>query len=633
MRSSLVPILVLVVCASQAAPHLRLLSPEQEKHLETAGIASGVFGQAGFVSGGYDGAILRHDARGAPGESPLPVARWPVDTMALLGDGTLIAGSGGRLVHVPGSAASASDEWSAGGFTVIGTVPCLAKEQTCFVAGDDRGMLLFGSAAPWKKRLSLRGANGGLRGLMVLPRGGLAFVSDDGLLQVVAAPDRGAPRTRLALEGPGSALALAPALPPKAGSPEAGVLLAAGSATGHVLVLRVVEAGGSGTPAAARLTVVGQARPLRDAVSALAFSPDGTELLAGTRSGRLVRLGVSPGKLTVLSTPTLDFAGHLDRVLAIRPTPSGWQTAARDGLVRNWTPKGSPLEPAYLGHRDAVTAVRFLNDTTLVSGGGSEGLEMGVRRWSRAGVPLVRALNLGREEVTSIDAGPGGSFAVGTRDNRLHLFPTPTGAPKSVRLSGTPIVVRHIKGGGLAIGDDRGNVLVTDGDGTVRLRFKAHKSRTVSLAVAPDGRKLVTGSWDDSVRLFDGNGKSLWVRKDHKSTVSALAWTRDGQTILSGSWDKRIHVRSATTGNVRSACEGHTDWVRDIAVHPTKELFVSVGDDRRLILWDFSCSKLAALRVHQDVIASVDISPDGTLVATGGRDRRVYVIPFSHLGR
>ena len=635
----LVPIVLLIVCASQAEPRARVLSPVQERHLETYGIASGAFGPGGFFSGGFDGALLAHDERGTPGDSPIPLGQLPVDALTVLDNGDLLASAGGRILRVSGRRRAESSVWSDGSFVAISQVKCAAGGRACFVAGDDRGMLVVGTADPPEKRSSLRGSNGGLRGLAALPRGGLALVGDDGRLRVRASLAAGAPEAVHELRRPGSALALfvSPPGPTAAGAQPTGaatagraMLLAAGTTTGELHVLEVEEMSGSAAPT---LRTVAHGRVSKQPISAIAFSADGRELLAGTAGGRLIRVATTSGKLAIRSRSTVDFEGHLDSVLAIRPTKTGWQSAAAEGLVRNWTQTGTPVAPAYLGHRDAVTAVRFVTDAVLVSGGGSQGLELGIRRTSPDGVPRLPALALAREEVSSIDVGAKGAFVVGTWDSRLHLFADPLGTPRTIRLPGVPVVVRHLPGGRFAVGDDRGHLFVTDGQGKTTLDIKIHKSRTSALAVSPDGTRIATGGWDDTVRLFDLKGKALWARKDHTDPISALAWSRDGARVLSGAWDNRIHVRKSSTGEIERTCEGHTDWVREIAVHPTRAVFVSVGDDRRLFVWDYNCRKLTERRLHQDVIASVTISPDGLLVASGGRDRRVYVMSFAELVR
>ncbi|KAG2741189.1 WD40 repeat-like protein [Suillus brevipes Sb2] len=66
-----------------------------------------------------------------------------------------------------------------------------------------------------------------------------------------------------------------------------------------------------------------------------------------------------------------------------------------------------------------------------------------------------------------------------------------------------------------------------DGDGAVW-----------SIALSPDGKKVVSGSNDGAVRLWDIDTCKV-VKKwtGHTERVTFVCWSRDGRRVLSGSWD------------------------------------------------------------------------------------------------
>src|SRR5262249_39211561 len=99
---------------------------------------------------------------------------------------------------------------------------------------------------------------------------------------------------------------------------------------------------------------------------------------------------------------------------------------------------------------------------------------------------------------------------------------------------------------GLFVPGAAGQTLVSAAaDGSVRFwplsgtavaaaRFAGHESRVTSLALTPDGKKLVSGSWDGTVRVWDAaTGESLAVLEGHESRVNAVAVSRDGQRAAS----------------------------------------------------------------------------------------------------
>ena len=65
-------------------------------------------------------------------------------------------------------------------------------------------------------------------------------------------------------------------------------------------------------------------------------------------------------------------------------------------------------------------------------------------------------------------------------------------------------------------------------------------------AWSPDGRRIVTGSFDKSVRGWDGeSGQCVATLQGHSDWVKAVAWSPDGRRIVSGSADKSVRVWDA----------------------------------------------------------------------------------------
>src|SRR5260370_23467442 len=72
--------------------------------------------------------------------------------------------------------------------------------------------------------------------------------------------------------------------------------------------------------------------------------------------------------------------------------------------------------------------------------------------------------------------------------------------------------------------------------------------------------------------------------------------------------------------------DGHTAAVRRAVFSPDGRLLVSVGEDKKVMVWDFARrERLATLADHTDWVTSVDFSSDGRWFATGSRDKTVIV--------
>ena len=80
--------------------------------------------------------------------------------------------------------------------------------------------------------------------------------------------------------------------------------------------------------------------------------------------------------------------------------------------------------------------------------------------------------------------------------------------------------------------------------GSTLSTYDGHLNAVSALAWSPDGRRLASASYDQTVQVWDPfTGQRFAVYRGHTNWVSALAWSPDGERIASAS-DHNIHVWS-----------------------------------------------------------------------------------------
>ena len=107
----------------------------------------------------------------------------------------------------------------------------------------------------------------------------------------------------------------------------------------------------------------------------------------------------------------------------------------------------------------------------------------------------------------------------------------------------------------------------------------------------------------------------------HKNSVTSVAFSPDGKYIVSGSSDKTIRMWDAQTGKlVSDPFEGHTDQVTSVAFSPDGKYIVSGSSDKTIRMWDAQTGKLVSdpFEGHTDLVASAAFSPDGKYIVSGG---------------
>ncbi|HXH45108.1 MAG TPA: c-type cytochrome [Bradyrhizobium sp.] len=152
---------------------------------------------------------------------------------------------------------------------------------------------------------------------------------------------------------------------------------------------------------------------------------------------------------------------------------------------------------------------------------------------------------------------------------------------------------------------------------SVHADMVGHGGPIRSLALSPDGRSLLSGSFDTAaIRWSLQSETAEQVLRDHADGVNAVAFLPDGRMITAGA-DARIAVWTAGRPEPDRVMVGHVAPVAALAVSPDGTLLASASWDRTVRIWSLSDGTSRVLEGHTQNVNGVAFLPDGRLVSAG----------------
>ncbi len=165
-----------------------------------------------------------------------------------------------------------------------------------------------------------------------------------------------------------------------------------------------------------------------------------------------------------------------------------------------------------------------------------------------------------------------------------------------------------------------------DGSGEPIL-LEGHSDQVQSAEFSPDGQRIVTASSDKTARIWNANGlgKPI-VLEGHQEAVMSAAFSRDGLRVATGSADKTVRFWNADGSGTSIVHKGHEGTVNSVAFSPDGKRFVSASDDGTARVWNADRQgREIVLRGHRDRVHSAAFSPDGQRIVTASFDNTARV--------
>jgi WD40 repeat protein len=162
--------------------------------------------------------------------------------------------------------------------------------------------------------------------------------------------------------------------------------------------------------------------------------------------------------------------------------------------------------------------------------------------------------------------------------------------------------------------------------------LKGHTEIVYAIDFSPDGKYLLTGSFDKTLKLWEGaTGKEIKTFDGpggHRNLVLSVAFSPDGRTLASGSSDNTAKLwdteKAGSAGPIKNLA--HPNLVDAVAFHPAGRQLATGCHDGSVRIWDVAKGQqVRQIRAHtvpmMTQIYCVSWNPNGKQIVSGSLDR------------